>query len=223
MYFWYSSFCRYTYSTTSRIPSKLDEVKKIVIVKFNQPILKPNKYVAAPTESRFWRELKTTADKTPGVKKIHVCLFLYFIRIDSFYSLYQHIIVNLQLEIRDRTGRVVFRWERCLWFWGSFSLLSFCRKALNIIISTSVYKPTYFYVGYINESGMIIISSYDLEFHKMQDLGDNQRWCLASWPKNKRARWAQVWSQGGSFWQEGRMGIECCWGTLSSSPLSFSA
>ena len=58
---------------------------------------------------------------------------------------------------------------------GSFSLLSFCRKALDIIISTSVYKPTYFYVGYINESGMNIISSYDLEFHKMQNLGDNQR------------------------------------------------
>ena len=139
-----------------------------------------------PTKLQVWR-------------KYTFILFLYFIRIDSFYSLYQNIIVNFQLEIRDRTGRVVFRWERFLW---SFSPLSFCRKALNIIISTSVNKPVYFYVGYISESGMNIISSYDLEFHKMQNLGDNQRWCLASWPKNKRARWAQVWSQGGNFWQE---------------------
>ena len=123
------SFFRYTYSTTSRIPSKLDEVKKIVIVKFNQTILKAIKYVAAPTESRFWRELKTTADKTPGVKKIHVCLFLYFIRIDSFYSMHQHIIVNLQLEIRDRTGRVVFRWERYLWFRGIFLPFEFLSES----------------------------------------------------------------------------------------------
>ena len=96
---------------------------------------------------------------------------------------------------------------------GSFPPLSFCRKAMNIIISTSVYKPTYFYLGYINESGMNIISSYDLEFHKMQNLGDNQRWCLASWPKNKRARWAQVWK---SRWQLLTRGEDEDWVLLSN-------